>query len=149
MEDEILRLMRRGSVWDLDDEMSEAGAAAGIRTVRLGHRMTARGSEILFQFVVGMPWLEQPQAEQLLRDMAKACAVLYVGVQWRVRPDPDVNIQSGVLTVCWDSCVEIVADYNESHVFGAAVLCCALPIIARGRRFVQSMDLNAVPPSAR
>lgn len=100
---EVLRVARRGSVYDLDVEMKAAGRKEGIETTWLGAWKTQEGDQIVFRFFAPQhseacaP--DKSALDAKLRRMASSCDVLVKEIAWH----PHSN--SGVLTVLWDSVI--------------------------------------------
>ena len=100
---EVLRVARRGSVYDLDVEMTDMGKMVGVEIAWLGKRQTEAGDEVVFRFFVPQRFTDctpdQPALEVKLRRMAKNCDVLVRYIAWHP------HSESGVLTVLWDSVI--------------------------------------------
>ena len=98
---EVLRVARRGSVYDLDVEMTAAGQQVGVEIAWLGVRSTPEGDLVVFRFFVQPRFAgctpDQPALAAKLRHMAKSCDVLVKDIAWHPLSE------SGVLTLLWDS----------------------------------------------
>lgn len=111
LKDEVLRVARVGTLYDLDEEMRGAGRAENISVARLGHKMTGMGTEITFQFISVLDFVPKSFAvEAALVRMAKLCDVLVKEIRWHHSGG------SGVLMVVWDSCTPIGAEVIDPMV---------------------------------
>lgn len=106
LKDEVLRVARRGAVYDVDATMTEEGKKEGIETAWLGKREASDGTEMVFRFYLAQHdstatavqrTLDRPTVEAALRRMVKNCDVLLKEIAWHPHSG------SGVLTVLWDS----------------------------------------------
>lgn len=106
LKDEVLRVARRGAVYDVDATMTEEGKKEGIETAWLGKREASDGTEMVFRFYLRdcsatavQRTIDRPAMEAALRRMVKNCDVLLKEIAWHPHSG------SGVLTVLWDSVV--------------------------------------------
>lgn len=117
LKDEVLRVARRGSVYDLDAEMTVVGRKVGVELAWLGKRQTAAGDEVIFRFYApsgaAQPLAHihnRPALVAKLRHMAKNCGVLVKEIAWHP------HSESGVLTVLWDSVTPMGSEPRADNI---------------------------------